>query len=177
MTRSGLVLVVSLLIAGFTATGCDRSNGDASASAVTAPHTTFSHAAFISCLNRLSLPRGTIPHGQFTKPLNEFPSLTSETTIIAAPSGVDPKAKGTIDTVQLFFFKRPQDARKAQATLAQYYVYFKAPFTYLHELRPIPPNKAALHKVERVDGNVDIFWNYPRQHAKASDATLARCLR
>ena len=83
-----------------------------------------------------------------------------------------------MDTVQLFFFKTPRDAEAAQAALAQYYVYLKAPFAYLRglHLRRVPPTKAAAEATERVDGNVDVFWQYPRIHPKASDKTLNKCL-
>lgn len=128
-----------------------------------------------ACLHRLLLPYDSLGPGGH--PESEFAGFTGFVLILASPRGTDHGAKGVIDTVEMFFFKNNREAEKAQARLAQFYVYFRyAPFAYLRYLRSIPPNTAALHTIERITGNVDIFWNYPRRHPVASDRTLGRCL-
>lgn len=136
----------------------------------------FDQSRMISCLRRLLLPYDHLHGSQLTTPLNEFRGLTGYDLTLASPSPSDPGAKAQIDTVQMFFFETPRQARQAQGALAQIYVYFRGPFASLRYLRPIPPNKAALHSIERIAGNVDIFWQYPRHHPVESDRTLNGCL-
>jgi hypothetical protein len=133
-------------------------------------------AAVTACLRRLQLPYLSLHGRELGKPLTEFRGLSGSILITSAPSASDPGAKATIDTVQLFFFENSSRARQAQSGLAQLYVFFHPPFAYLRALRPVPPDAAALRSIERVDRNVDIFWNYPRHRPAVSDQTLARCL-
>jgi hypothetical protein len=136
----------------------------------------YAKSAFISCLKHLWLAYLPLERRQFTAPLNGFADLTGYVLVPTNPSASNPHAKAKIDNVQLFFFKDAKSAREAQPKLARFYVYFDPPFNYLRYLRHVPPNAAAARSIERMEGNVDIFWNYPRHDAKASDQTLARCL-
>lgn len=168
--------ILALLLATAVTSSCGAKKSSPSALESKQASVVFNQSRVAACVQHLLLAHESLRGRELADPMTRFTGLSGYILVSASPSSVDPGAKARIDTVQMFFFDTPREAQRAQTRLARFYVYFHGPLSYVRVLRPVPPDAAALRSIERIAGNVDVFWQYPRHHPVESDRTLNRCL-
>ena len=161
LTYSALVIVV--------AAGC----GNRAASTAGSDGLLYQRSLVERCLVKRHVLASSSP-GSVMRAYIRRKTLTGGIHIISGPITGMPGPR--IDAGNLLFFKSSSAAKQEQASEADIFLFHKGEGDAVRALFPPPPTQKDSASLQRVIGNVVIFWQWRRIYPDDSDRIINACL-